>query len=42
MDNTPVRQRQLAGYRAIKERLGDHEASATVAKRILQALTVRA
>ena len=42
VDDTPVRQQQLADYQSIKERLGDHEASATVAKRILQALTVRA
>ncbi len=38
VDDTPVRQQQLANYRLIKERLGNREASATVAKCIRQAL----
>ena len=39
MDDTPVRQQQIDDYRQIKDRLGDREASATVAKCILRALS---
>lgn len=39
VEPSAVREQQLADYRLIKERLGDHEASATVAKDIWEVLT---
>ena len=39
VDDTPVRQQQIDGYRQIKDRLGDREASATVAKDITRVLS---
>ena len=35
---SPARERQLADYRAIKEQLGEHNTSATVAARILEVI----
>ncbi len=39
VDDTPVRQQQIDDYRQIKDRLGDREASATVAKDIMRVLS---
>ena len=38
VEDTPVRKQQLAGYRAIKQQLGEHDTSATVASHIGEVL----
>ena len=38
-ESSPARDQQVVDYRAIKEQLGEHDTSATVARRILQVLT---
>ena len=39
VESSPVRDQQLADYQSIKKQLGEHDTSATVAKRIVEELT---